>query len=198
MRPAGRMHHDLSGRIAGPRPRLEDRSDGTCADRKAGPKRPDAYAADLRRARRRHRRRLVRQRVSTPSAAPLLPPLQPDLPAPDQDDHRAADLRDAGRRDRRRRPLQGRRPHGPARDHLLRGGHDAGAGHRPRRRQRDAARASASTCRWASSPGITATAQTWDQILLHVGARVGHQGDGRRRRAADRRLQHHLRDRARA
>ena len=34
-------------------------------------------------------------------------------------------------------------PHGPARDHLLRDRHDAGARDRPGRRQRDAARASA-------------------------------------------------------
>ena len=45
--------------------------------------------------------------------------------------------------------------------------------------------------------GITATPQTWDQILLHVVPESVIQRDGRRRRAADRRLQHPLRDRAR-
>ena len=44
---------------------------------------------------------------------------------------------------------------------------------------------------------ITAKAQTWDQILLARRARVGHPGDGRRRRPADRRLQHSVRHRAR-
>ena len=67
-------------------------------------------------------------------------PVQPALPAPDQDDHRAVDLRDAGRRHRRRRTLQGRRPDGPARDHLFRGRHDAGAGHRAGGRQHHPAR----------------------------------------------------------
>ena len=88
--------------------------------------RPDADPADLPRARRRHRRRRARQ-PHHPGLGPVLQPVQPALPAPDQDDHRAADLRDAGRRHRRRRARQGRRPHGPARDHLLRGRHDARA-----------------------------------------------------------------------
>ena len=132
-----------------------------------------------------------------PRGGHLLPSLQPDVPAPDQDDHRAADLRDAGRRDRRRRPRQGRRPDGPARDHLLRDRHDARARHRPGRRQHHASRASASTCRWGRQSEITAKPQTWDQILLHVVPESVIRRDGRRRRAADRRLQHLLRDRAR-
>ena len=68
-----------------------------------------------------------------------------------------------------RRPLQGRRPHGPARDHLLRGRHDAGALHRPRGGQHPEARRRrrAAGRRRARRRSPTA-AQTWDQILLHL------------------------------
>ena len=41
--------------------------------------------------------------------------------------------------------------------------------HRPGGGEHHAARASASTCRCGQAqPTITATAQTWDQILLHI------------------------------
>ena len=76
--------------------------------------------------------------------------------------------------------------------------HDARAGHRPRGGEHHASRASACNLPMGQQSDITAKAQTWDQILLHVGPDVGHRRDGRRRRAADRRLQRVLRDRARA
>ena len=95
----------------------------------------------------RHRRRRDRRRVPS-GMGRLLPAVQPAVPAADQDDHRAADLCDAGRGHRRRGALQGGRPDGAARDHLLRDRHDARAHHRARRGEHHEARASASTCRW--------------------------------------------------
>ena len=131
-----------------------------------------------------------------PAAADLLPSVQPAVPAPDQDDHRAADFRDARRRDCRRGPRQGGRPDGAAGDHLLRDRHDPRARHRPRGGQRHEA--------WrrrqpADRPEVRDHGRRADlgSNPAPHGAGFGHQVDGRRRRAADCRLQHSLRHRAR-
>ena len=60
------------------------------------------------------------------------------------------------------------RPDGPPGDHLLRDRHDAGAGHRAGRGEHHPARATGVNLPMGQESGITAKAQTWDQILLHV------------------------------
>ena len=96
-----------------------------------------------------------------------------------------------------RRPLQVGRADGAQGDHLLRDRHDDRAGDRPASRSTSPGPATASTCRWARRRGHRQGADLGPDPPARR-PRVGHRGDGRGRRAADRRLQHHLRHRARA
>ena len=155
------------------------------AGRYATPRDPDA--ADHPRAGPRDRRRHGSS-AAPPGVGAVFQPVQPAVPAPDQDDHRAADLRHAGRRDRRAGHVKavgrmGLRAIiyfevvttlalliGLFAVNVIRPGVGLVL---PRRRAR------------RRSPPRP---QTWDQILLHIVPDVGHPGDGRRRRAADRRL----------
>ena len=177
--------HSRIGRSSGGRRRAPSPPACECADvlyRPAGPCRfaarpcnriaPDVYSrpleeaayladhADHDRPPRRSARRLVHQHVRRRDGGLLRqhhPAVQPDFHPDDPDADRAAAVRHAGRRHRGSGPLQGRRPHGPAGDHLLRGRHDAGALHRARGRQYPETR------RWRGAAGNVGRARRRDR-----------------------------------